>query len=83
MVNKLAYSRATQKLWSSHQHCDSLRGEEKGKVFLGFFFFKDFIYLFLEKGKGGRKRGRETLMCERNTDWLPLVCPELGTLPET
>ena len=25
--------------------------------------FKDFIYLFLEWGKGGRKRGRETSMC--------------------
>ena len=26
------------------------------------FFFKDFIYLFLEREEGGRKRGRETLM---------------------
>ena len=32
------------------------------------YFFKDFIYLFLESGEGGRKRGRETAMCERNTD---------------
>ena len=24
------------------------------------FFFKDFIYLLLERGEGGRKRGRET-----------------------
>ena len=30
-----------------------------------FFFFKDFIYSFLE-GKEGRNRGRETSMCERN-----------------
>ena len=30
-----------------------------------FFFFKDFIY-FLRAGKGGRKRGRETSVC----DWL-------------
>ena len=28
---------------------------------------KDFIYLFLERWKGGR----ETLICERNIDWLP------------
>ena len=27
------------------------------------FIFRDF-YLFSEKGKRGRKRGRETLMCE-------------------
>ena len=36
------------------------------------FLFKDFIYLFLEKGKG-REKGRKTLMCERNIDWLPQV----------
>ena len=29
-------------------------------------FFKDFIYLFLERGKDGGERGRETSMCERN-----------------
>ena len=27
-----------------------------------FFFFKDFIYLFLQ-GKGGRRKGRETSLC--------------------
>ena len=35
--------------------------------YIFFFFFLDFIYLFLE-------RGRETSMCERSIDWLPLVC---------
>ena len=31
------------------------------------FFFKDFIFnLLSEREEGGRKRGRETLMCERN-----------------
>ena len=25
-------------------------------------FWKDFIYLFVERGEGGRKRGRETSM---------------------
>ena len=25
---------------------------------------------------GGRKKGRETLTCERNIDWMPLVCPK-------
>ena len=31
------------------------------------------FYLFQRKGKGGRKKGREALMWERNIDWLPLV----------
>ena len=57
-----------------------------------FYFLKDFIYLFLEKGKGGIERWRETLMWERNTAQLPLVrapaggqtrnpgmCPERGS----
>ena len=35
-----------------------------------------FIYLFLE-GKGGR----ETSMCERNSDHLLLACPQPGTWP--
>ena len=42
------------------------------------YFFKDFIYLFLEKGIG-RERERE-----RNIDvWLPLAHPPLGTWPAT
>ena len=44
-------------------------------VFL--FSFKDFIYVFLERG-GGREKERE-----RNTDWLPLTHPQLGTWPAT
>ena len=51
-----------------------------------FCLFIEFIYLFLEKGegkgKGRRKKGRKTLMCERNIHWLPL-CPQLGTWPTT
>ena len=43
-----------------------------------YFFFKDFIYLFLEK-EGGRRKERE-----RNINaWLPLTHPLLGTWPET
>ena len=39
-----------------------------------FYFFKDFIYLFPERGKGGEKER------ERNINvWLPLVHPQLGT----
>ena len=41
--------------------------------FLTFFkkiFLKDFIYFFRER-KGGRRRGREPSMCERNIDQLP------------
>ena len=44
------------------------------------YFFKDLIYLLLEE-KGGTRRGRETLMWERNINWLPLVVPWLGLNP--
>ena len=43
-----------------------------------FFFFKDFIYSFLERGEGKDKER------ERNINvWLPLTCPPLGTWPVT
>ena len=39
------------------------------------FFFKDFIYLFLERGEG-REEERE-----RNISvWLPLICKPTGDL---
>ena len=44
-------------------------------------FFKDFIYPLLERGEGERKRGRETLTCKRNINWLPLTCLQPGTWP--
>ena len=52
------------------------------------FFFSDFIYLLLDiyferEGRGGRKRGRETAMCKRYMDLLPLTHPQLGTWPST
>ena len=38
-----------------------------------YIFFKDFIYLFLEKGEGREKER------ERNINmWLPLICPHWG-----
>ena len=41
-------------------------------------FFKDFIYLFLERGEGKEKER------ERNINvWLPLLHPLLGTWPAT
>ena len=41
-------------------------------------FFKDFIYLFLERGEGKEKeRGKKISV------WLPLTCPLLGTWPAT
>ena len=43
-----------------------------------YIFLEDFIYLFLERGEGERKRGRETLMCERYIDQFLLACPQLG-----
>ena len=37
-------------------------------------FFKDFVYLFLERGEGREKER------ERNINvWLPLAHPQLGT----
>ena len=43
---------------------------------MSFFFFKDFIYLFLEKGEGREKER------ERNISvWLPLTWPPLGPWP--
>ena len=42
------------------------------------FFFKDFIYLFLDRGEGREKER------ERNINvWLPLVNPLCGTWPTT
>ena len=43
-----------------------------------FYFLKDFIYLFSERGEGKEKE------MERNINaWLPLLCPILGTWPAT
>ena len=52
-----------------HAHC-FLMGSLS---FPSWFFNRDFMSLFLERGKGGRKRGRETSMCKRNIEWLPLA----------
>ena len=41
------------------------------------FFKKDFIDLFLERGREGEERERNMNM------WLPLECPLLGTWPAT
>ena len=38
------------------------------------------MYLILERGEG-EERGRETSMCDRYVDQLPLACPPLGTWP--
>ena len=42
-----------------------------------FFIFKDFIYLFLDRGEGWKKER------ERNIVWLPLMCLLPGTWPTT
>ena len=49
----------------------------------GFPLYFYFIYLFLERGKGGKKRGRELSICKRNIDRLPLAMPQSGTWPAT
>ena len=47
-------------------------------LFLFLIFFKDFIYLVLERGEG--REGKR----ERNINvWLPLAHPLLGTWPTT
>ena len=43
-------------------------------------FKKEFICLYRQE-KGWRKRGKETSMCERNIDELPLARPQMGTWP--
>ena len=46
--------------------------------FIIFYFFKDFIYLFLERGEGREKES------ERNISvWLPPVHPQPVTWPTT
>ena len=42
-----------------------------------YLFFKDCIYLFLEKGREGGREG------EKHHVWLPLVRPLLGIWPTT
>ena len=49
------------------------------EVFL-FFVFKDFIYLFLERGEGREKQRKRNIdVCERYINVLPLTCPQLVT----
>ena len=45
-----------------------------------FSFFKEILFIpFHIEGKGGR----ETLIYDRNINWLPLAHPQLGTWPTT
>ena len=46
------------------------------------YFFK-ILFIFRERGRKVSRRGRETLICQRNPDWLPLILPQLGTWPVT
>ena len=46
------------------------------------YFFKDFIYLFLEREEGREKeRERNIDVYKRYIDQLPLAHPQLGTWP--
>ena len=61
-----------------------------GNFFSFFFFFLDFIYLFSERGKGRRKRGRETSLygcLSHASHWTsglqPRHVPWLGIEPAT
>ena len=44
--------------------------------------WKKYLFTFKER-KGGRKKGRETSVCERYINWLPLTHPQLRTWPTT
>ena len=62
--------------------------EQKIPGFYFLFIFKDFIYIFLERGEGRRKRGRETSMCgclshvpHWGPGWQPRHLPWLGIEP--
>ena len=52
------------------------------KIVFSFFLkiFKNFLILRERKGK---EKERETSMCSRNIDQLPLAHPQLGTQPTT
>ena len=41
-------------------------------------FFKDLIYLFLQRGEGREKERKKNIIV-----WSPLTCPLLGTWPAT
>ena len=43
------------------------------------FFLKILFIYFYREGKGRRKKGRQMSVCKRYVDWLPLLCPQLGT----
>ena len=42
-------------------------------LILFWIFYNFYLFIYLRKGKGGRKRERETLIWERNIDWLPRI----------
>ena len=50
-------------------------------VFKKILFY--FFFIYFQREKGGRKRGRETSMCQRNIDQLSLIHPQPGTWPTT
>ena len=53
---------------------DAILSRESTLIYL---IFLRALFIFRE-GKGGRKRGRETSMCERNMNRLPLTRPQPG-----
>ena len=42
-------------------------------------FFKYFIYLSLKRGERRERERERNMMCERNSNWLPLSRPQLRT----
>ena len=53
-------------------------GKQRIKTLTFYLFFKDFIYLFLDRGKGREKERERGINV-----WLPLTYPLSGTWPVT
>ena len=59
----------TQQIKSHQEMSEPLRENTSGIIYI-----LKILFIFQKKRKGGGKKGRETLKCERDIDRLPLIC---------